>query len=106
MRKNRQIPKTTPEEWARQRANQDRLERIIQRRLSQEDPEAASRREALVRAAGSSGREARAAQRALWRETEERMERILGRIGAEEAAPLAAAEGREQAGEEQERSSE
>jgi hypothetical protein len=40
---------------------------VIQGRLREEDPEGAARREAL------------------WRETEERMERILERIRAEEA---------------------
>ena len=76
----------TPEQWARWRENEERLERVIQRRLREEDPEAAARREALFRASRGSGREASAAQRALSREGTAYMERVLHRIRAEEAA--------------------
>lgn len=76
----------TPEQWARWRENEERMERVLERALAEQDPRAAARREALFRASRGSGPEARAAQRAMWRETHERMEGILDRIRAEEAA--------------------
>src|SRR5438094_10462775 len=76
----------TPEQWARWRQNEERMERVLQRALAEQDPEAAARRGALFRLSRGSGPEARAARRAMWRETHERMERILDRIRAEETA--------------------
>ena len=84
----------TPEQWARWRENEERLERVIQRRLREEDPEAAARREALFRASRGSGPEAWAAQRALSRESAEYMERVLDRIRAQEAARGEASHGK------------
>jgi hypothetical protein len=75
----------TPEQWARWRENEERMERLLQRALAETDPEAAARREALFRMSQGSGPEAQAAQRQMSLQGRQYMERVLDRIRAEEA---------------------
>jgi hypothetical protein len=75
----------TPEQWARWRENEERLERVLQRALAEENPDAAAQRDALFRASRGSGPEAKAARRALSRQNRDYMERVLDKIRAEEA---------------------
>jgi hypothetical protein len=89
----------TPEDWARWRENEERMERVVERALAETDPQAAARRAALFRASRGSGPEAEAALREMWRQSAEYAERVLDKIRAEEAARAeAAANGEAQSG--------
>jgi hypothetical protein len=76
----------TPEDWARWRENDERMERILERALAETDPEGAACRAALFEVSKGSGPEARAARREMSRQGEEYVQRVLERIRAEEAA--------------------
>lgn len=86
MAKRKRIPKRTPEEWARWRETEERLELLIQRSLRDRDPQAAAMRERLFPVSRGTGPKARAARRALWQQGRDYMERVLDRIRAEEAS--------------------
>jgi hypothetical protein len=78
-----------PEQWARWRENEERMERVLQRALAETDPEGAARRAALFEEAKGSGPEARVARNEMLRQSEEYVERVLERLRTEGAARAA-----------------